>query len=459
MINYREEQDSIGKKQVPADAYYGVQTLRASENFKITREKTHPEFVKSIVEIKLAAAITNRDAGVIDSSVADAIIEACKEILDGDYSDSFIVDALQGGAGTSLNMNANEVIANRAIEILGGQKGNYTVVHPNDHVNCGQSTNDVYPSAGKIALIRLLKNAMGVLHDLHTAFVKKSEQFNDIIKMGRTEMQDAVPISFGQLFGAYASAVERDINRFKIAIDEMSKLNMGGTAIGTGINADQTYIKQIVPQISKITGLKLHQAKDLVDATQNLDSFVYVSGIIKSCATTVSKISNDIRLMSSGPRTGFNEINIPAMQNGSSIMPGKINPVIPEVMNQIAFNVIGNDTTITHAAEAGQLELNAFEPVIFYCLFQSLDTLTNGIRGFISGCIDGITVNIGKCQDDVERSIGIITALCPSIGYTEASNIAKRALKEGKKIRDIIISENLVSDEELDVLLNPYKMI
>lgn len=459
MINYREEQDSIGKKQVPAEAYYGVQTLRAAENFKITREKTHPEFVRSIVEIKMAAAMTNRDAGVIDEHIANAMIEACKEILDGKYVDNFIVDALQGGAGTSLNMNANEVVANRAIEILGGSKGDYGIVHPNDHVNCGQSTNDVYPSAGKIAVIRLLKNTISVLRDLHTAFVKKADEFSDIIKMGRTEMQDAVPISFGQLFGAYASAVERDIKRFKLAVDEMSRLNMGGTAIGTGINADAGYIKNIVPAISEVTGLKLTQADDLVDATQNLDAFVYVSGIIKSCATTVSKISNDIRLMSSGPRTGFNEINIPAKQNGSSIMPGKINPVIPEVMNQIAFNVIGNDTTITYAAEAGQLELNAFEPVIFYCLFQSLETLANGIRGFVTGCIDGITVNTGKCRGDVESSIGIVTALCPSIGYTEAANIAKRALKEGKNVRELIIAENLVPKDELDEILDPYQMI
>ncbi len=459
MKSYREEKDSIGTKQVPLDAYYGVQTLRAAENFKITREKTHPEFVRSIVEIKMAGAIANKNADVIPENVADAMITACKEILDGKYLENFIVDALQGGAGTSLNMNANEVIANRAIEVLGGNKGDYTIVHPNDHVNCGQSTNDVYPSAGKIAVIRLLKNAVDSLNELKSAFLKKADEFNDIIKMGRTEMQDAVPISFGQLFHAYASAVNRDINRFNEAIDVMSTLNMGGTAIGTGINADRQYIKSIIPIASEITGLNLKQADDLVDATQNLDTFVYVSGIIKSCATTVSKISNDIRLMSSGPRTGFNEINIPARQNGSSIMPGKINPVIPEVMNQIAFNIIGNDTTITYASEAGQLELNAFEPVIFYCLFQSLETLANGIRGFVSGCVNGITVNTDKCRDDVESSIGIVTALCPHIGYTQAASLAKRALKENKNIRDLIVSEGLMPPKEVDKILDPYKMI
>ncbi len=459
MINYREEKDSIGTKQVPTDAYYGVQTLRAAENFRITRSKCHPELIKAIVEIKMAAAIVNRDAGVVEQSVADAMVKACEEILEGKFVENFIVDEFQGGAGTSLNMNANEVVANRAIELLGGQKGDYTIVHPNDHVNCGQSTNDVYPSAGKIATIRLLKNAIVALHDLKTAFSKKAEEFSDVIKMGRTEMQDAVPISFGQLFNAYASAIARDIERFKKAINELSVLNLGGTAIGTGINADATYIKNIVPATSKITGLRLAQATDLVDATQNLDVFVYVSGIVKACATTVSKISNDIRLMSSGPRTGFNEINIPAKQNGSSIMPGKINPVIPEVMNQIAFNVMGNDTTITLAAEGGQLELNAFEPVIFYCLFESLDTLTNGISGFVSGCINGITVNTDKCRDDVDSSIGIVTALCPSIGYTEAARIAKKALKEGKNIRDLLIEQQLLSKDEIEEILDPYQMI
>ncbi len=459
IMNYREEKDSIGIKQVPTDAYYGVQTLRAAENFRITRSKCHPELIKAIVEIKMAAAIANRDAGVIEQSVADAMVKACEEILEGKFVENFIVDEFQGGAGTSLNMNANEVVANCAIEILGGQKGDYTIVHPNDHVNCGQSTNDVYPSAGKIATIRLLKNAIVALHDLKTSFSKKAEEFSDVIKMGRTEMQDAVPISFGQLFNAYASAVGRDIERFKKAIKELSVLNLGGTAIGTGINADASYIKNIVPVTSKITGLRLTQATDLVDATQNLDVFVYVSGIVKACATTVSKISNDIRLMSSGPRTGFNEINIPAKQNGSSIMPGKINPVSPEVMNQIAFNVMGNDTTITLAAEGGQLELNAFEPVIFYCLFESLDTLTNGIKGFVSGCIDGITVNTDKCRDDVDSSIGIVTALCPSIGYTEAARIAKKALKEGKNIRELLREQQLLSKDEIEQILDPYQMI
>lgn len=459
MKAYREEHDSIGTRLVPNDVYYGVQSLRASENFPITGRKMHPEFIKAIVELKKASAITNCEVGVLDKRIADAIVTACDEILEGKFLENFIVDAVQGGAGTSANMNANEVIANRAIEILGGIKGNYKVVHPNDHVNCGQSTNDVIPSAGRIATIRLLKKAIEAIQELQGAFEAKSKEFERVIKMGRTEMQDAVPMSFGQVFGAFASALSRDIRRFAVAAEEMSVLNMGATAIGTGINAHPDYIKNVTANIVKVTGLELEQAADLVDATQNLDSFVYVSGIVKSCAVTISKISNDIRLMSSGPRTGFGEINIPPKQNGSSIMPGKVNPVMPEVMSQIAFNIIGNDTTITLAAEAGQLELNAFEPVMFYRLFESLDTLTNGVKVFRTECIDGITVNASKCRDDVEKSIGIVTALCPHIGYTESARIAKRALREDRSVRYVILEEGIMSADKLDEILDPFKMI
>lgn len=455
---YRKEYDSLGMKEIPKEAYYGVQSLRAAENFKITGTKVHPDIIKSIIEIKMAAAITNNQAGSISKIIADAIVQACKEIIEGKFVENFIVDSIQGGAGTSLNMNANEVVANRAIEILGGEKGDYSIVHPNDHVNCGQSTNDVYPSAGRIASIRILKKTYEQLNILYNTLIKKALEFEDIVKMGRTEMQDAVPISFGQVFKAYTSAISRDKNRFEIAIEELSKLNMGGTAVGTGINADDDYIKNIVPNLAKITKLDLVQAEDLVDATQNLDVFVYVSGIIKSCATTLSKISNDLRLMSSGPRTGFSEINLAPKQNGSSIMPGKVNPVIPEVMNQISFNIIGNDTTITYAAEAGQLELNAFEPIIFRCLFESLDTLCNGIKIFID-CIQEITINSNQCKTNLDRSIGIVTALCPYIGYTKAASLAKRALKENKNIRDIVIKEDIMSAEEIDKILDPSNMI
>lgn len=459
MTQFRNEYDSIGMKEVPVDAYYGVQSLRAAENFRITGTKVHPEMIKAMAEIKKAAAIANKRAGVIDERIADAITKTCEEILQGKFAEYFIVDSIQGGAGTSLNMNANEVIANRAIEILGGKKGDYMIVHPNDHVNCGQSTNDAYPSAGRIASIRLLKKVIKQLDILYNTFMKKAEDYSDIIKMGRTEMQDAVPISFGQVFRAYASAIKRDKERFTLALAEMAKLNMGGTAVGTGINADHNYIKTIVPILAEITNLPLNQADDLVDATQNLDSFVYVSGIIKSCATTLSKISNDLRLMSSGPRTGFAEINLTPKQNGSSIMPGKINPVIPEVMNQICFNVIGNDTTITYASEAGQLELNAFEPIIFRCLFESLDTLCNGVEIFVKECVSEITVNPVQCKTHLDRSIGIVTALCPYIGYTKASSLAKQALRENRNIRDIVIEENIMPAEEMDKLLEPDNMI
>ncbi len=459
MTKFRKEYDSIGMKEIPLDAYYGVQALRAAENFKITGTKVHPEMIKAIAEVKKAAAIANKDAAVIDEKIANAIIQACEEILDGNFLEHFIVDSIQGGAGTSLNMNANEVIANRSIEILGGEKGDYTIVHPNDHVNCGQSTNDAYPSAGRIATVRLLKGVINELETLYNTFLKKSDEYGHVIKMGRTEMQDAVPMSFGQVFHAYASAIKRDIERFNLAISEMSKLNMGGTAIGTGINAERKYIESVVPVLSQITNLPLIQADDLVDATQNLDGFVYVSGIVKSCATTLSKISNDLRLMSSGPRTGFAEINLTPKQNGSSIMPGKINPVIPEVMNQICFNVIGNDTTITYAAEAGQLELNAFEPIIFRCLFESLDTLRNGVSIFIKECVSELSVNSAQCENHLNRSIGIITALCPYIGYTKASHLAKQALRENRNIRDIVIEENIMSEDELNNILDPKNMI
>lgn len=459
MTKYRIESDSIGSREVPIDAYYGVQTLRAYENFKISGKVVNVEFIKAIVEIKQAAAITNGQVEVIDKNIASAIVKACDEILDGNFIDNFIVDAIQGGAGTSLNMNANEVIANRALEILGYEKGDYQHVHPNDHVNCGQSTNDVFPSAGKIATIRLLGKTLKALNVFLDELNAKAEQFADVIKMGRTEMQDAVPISFGQVFNAYANAIKRDVERFKLAKKELSVLNMGGTAIGTGINAENNYIKKIVSNVVTVTGLELSQADDLVDSTQNLDCFVYVSGIIKSLATTLSKIANDLRLMSSGPRAGFGEICLPPKQNGSSIMPGKINPVIPEVVNQIAFKTIGNDTTITLAVESGQLELNAFEPIIFYCLFESLDVLTNGLYAFTNDCIRGITINERNCKEELERSVSTVTALCPYIGYKKASKIAKKALKENRKIREVVMEEVSMTADEVERILDPKKMI
>lgn len=457
-IDYRVEKDSIGTKDVPEGVYYGVQSLRAAENFHITGLSMHPEIINSLAYIKKAAAITNCEVGIIDKKIANAIVKACDEILEGKFHKDFIVDPIQGGAGTSLNMNANEVIANRAIELLGGQKGDYSIVNPNDHVNCSQSTNDVIPTAGKMTSLRLLKNLKKELRRLYEALSKKADEFDHVIKMGRTQMQDAVPIRLGQEFKAYSVAVMRDINRMDKAMDEMRTLNMGGTAVGTGINADEAYLKRIVPNLVEISGMDFVQAFDLIDATQNLDPFVAVSGAIKACAVTLSKIANDFRLMSSGPRAGFGEINLPAKQNGSSIMPGKVNPVIPEVVNQVAFNVIGNDVTITMAAEAGQLELNAFEPIVFYCMFQSIDTMAYAVQTFVENCVSGITANETRCRYLVENSVGVITAICPHVGYQKAADIAKQAIKTGESVRDLILKEGLLTEDELNEIMDPVNM-
>ena len=455
---YRSEHDLVGERAVPKDVYYGVQSLRAAENFHITGLTMHPEIINSIAEIKMASAITNNEIGLLDKKVADAIVHACREIVDGKLHDAFIVDPIQGGAGTSLNMNANEVIANRAIELLGGEKGDYSLVNPNDHVNCGQSTNDVFPSAGKMAVLKLLVRAQIQLERLCKALERKAEEFDDVLKMGRTQMQDAVPIRLGQEFRAYSQAVRRDIARFERAKDEMRCLNMGGTAIGTGINADVQYLKRIVPNLSKVSGLSLVQAFDLIDATQNLDEFVAVSGAVKTCAVNLSKMSNDLRLMSSGPRCGLNEINLPPRQNGSSIMPGKVNPVIPEVVNQVAFNIMGNDLTITLAAEAGQLELNAFEPIIFWNLTHAVEFLTYAVNTLVEHCVMGITANRERCRDMVEHSVGIITALCPHVGYEKAAEVAKRAIATGASVRELILEEGLLDEAALDKILDPYSM-
>ena len=456
--DYRVEKDSIGVKDIPEEVYYGVQTLRAAENFHITGLNMHPEIINSLAYIKKVSAITNCEVGILEKKKAQAIVQACDEIIEGKFHDDFIVDPIQGGAGTSLNMNANEVIANRAIEILGGKKGDYTIVNPNDDVNCGQSTNDVIPTAGKMTSLHLLQNLKKQLLRLYDALNEKAKEFDHVIKMGRTQMQDAVPIRLGQEFKAYSVAIMRDIHRMDKAMDEMRTLNMGGTAIGTGINADENYLRRIVPNLSEISGMEFIQAFDLIDATQNLDSFVAVSGAVKACAVTLSKMSNDLRLMSSGPRAGFGEINLPAKQNGSSIMPGKVNPVIPEVVNQVAFNIIGNDMTITMAAEAGQLELNAFEPIIFYCMFQSIDTLGYAVETLVDNCIVGITANEERCRQLVENSVGIITAICPHVGYEKTADIAKKAINSNESVRSLILKENIMDEEELSRILDPIHM-
>ena len=410
------EHDSIGALNVPAEAYYGVQSMRAATNFQITHRPLHPVLIDSIVMVKKAAAITNEKSGKLDQQIAQAIIQACDEILDGNLRDQFIVDAIQGGAGTSANMNANEVIANRAIEILGGTKGDYSIVHPNDHVNMSQSTNDVIPTAGKITVLKLLPQTIKELEKLEKAMEEKEAEFDDILKMGRTQLQDAVPMRLGQSFGAFAHVLKRDIKRLKNVMDEMKVLNIGATVIGTAINVDPYYLANISYELSKVAGISLKQAEDLIDATQNLDGFVSVSRVLKTCAVDISKISNDLRLMSSGPRTGLSEINLPARQNGSSIMPGKINSVIPEVVSQVAYLIIGHDYTITMAAEAGQ------------------------------------------CEEYIEKSVGISTALCPYIGYAKSAEIAKKSLKTGISVKELVLEEGLLKEEELKEILKPEKM-
>lgn len=456
--DFRIEHDIAGELPVPADAYYGAQTLRALENFQITGQRLHPEMIRNLVLIKKAAAIVNCEAGVLPPRIADAIAAACDELLSGDLSGQFPVDPIQGGAGTSANMNANEVIANRAIELMGGNKGDYSLVHPNDHVNCGQSTNDVYPSCGKMTAVKLLKGLEAALSVLQKSLEEKAVSFSHVIKMGRTQLQDAVPIRLGQEFRAWAKAVSRDICRLRFAGKDMHVLNLGGTAIGTGINAAAFYTKNIVHAVSGLSNESYTQAEDLIDSTQNLDCYTWVSGALKSCAVNLSKMCNDLRLLSSGPRAGLGEITLPVRQNGSSIMPGKVNPVIPEVVNQIAFSVIGNDTAITLAAEAGQLELNAFEPVIFHKLFESITMLTGGVLTLTENCIKGIKANEKRCRKQVEESAGIVTALCPYIGYARAASLAKEALSSGMSVKALALRDGLFSEQEIQEVLDPYTM-
>jgi len=454
----RVERDSVGELAVPEDAYYGVQSLRGCRNFRITGQGLHPSFIANIVKIKKAAAIVNSKIGRLDSEKAEAILAACDEILDGRLADAFIVDAVQGGAGTSANMNANEVIANRAIELLGGRKGDYSVVHPNDHVNYAQSTNDVIPTAGKMTVIDLVRTLLISLHMLVLAFDGKSKEFDGIVKMGRTQLQDAVPVRLGQEFAAYAAVIRRDIGRIEAAEREMHTVNLGGSAIGTSINVDPAYLENITKVLSGITGYEIRQAKNLIDSTQNLDGFVAVSSALRTCAVNLSKIANDLRLLASGPRTGIGELILPAKQNGSSIMPGKINPVIPEVVNQVAFLVIGHDATIAAAAEAGQLELNAFEPVIFYQLFESISAMTAAADTFVENCVIGIRADKEKCAANVEASTGIVTAMAPYIGYQRSAEIAKESLKTGISVRDIILRDGIMTEEELTHVLDTRGM-
>ncbi len=455
---FRLERDSIGEMPVPSHVYYGVQSLRASLNFPISKHPMHEVLIMNLARVKKACARANMTTGEISPVIGRAIVAACDEILNGHLHSEFIVDAIQGGAGTSANMNANEVIANRAIEILGGEKGDYSVVHPNDHVNRSQSTNDVFPTAGRLATIELLQPLILCLKHLIEVQEAKAAEFHTIYKIGRTEMQDAVPMRVGQAFSAVASALRRDISKIREAEHSLYYVNLGGTAIGTGINASKAFRSAVVPELSQVCGVELMLAPDLIDATQNLDDFIDVSASIKGCAVTLNKWASDLRLLSSGPATGFNEMNLPPVQNGSSIMPGKINPVIPEAVNQVAFNVIGNDLTITMAASGGQLELNAFEPVLFYKLFESLDTMTNILSIFADQCIAGIELNVAHITEQLESSTYLATVISPVLGYSVSSDLAKESLRTGRSMRSLILENGLMTVEELSELSDLDKL-
>lgn len=457
----REEHDLLGYRKVPNQAYYGIQTMRAIENFNISGVSLnfYPVLVEALVMVKKAAAKANHELGLLDKGIADAIIAACTDIQNGKYQFHFVVDMIQGGAGTSTNMNANEVIANRALEIMGRKKGEYEYCHPNNHVNLSQSTNDAYPTAIKIALINNNLSLIESLRQLIQSFKQKGDEFSAVLKMGRTQLQDAVPMTLGQNFMAWGTTLEEEVERLEENVRLFLEINMGATAIGTGINSDPEYADKVVAHLREITGMDLKNAENLVEATQDTGSFVMYSSAIKRLAVKLSKISNDLRLLSSGPRAGINEINLPPMQPGSSIMPGKVNPVIPEVVNQIAFKVIGNDLTVTIAAEAGQLELNVMEPVIVQSIFESVEMLKNGMMTLKHRCIDGITANRERCLEMVQNSISIVTALNPVLGYETCSNLAKEALETDSGVYELCIRKGLLSKEELDKILSPERMI
>jgi aspartate ammonia-lyase len=453
----RTETDLIGEKAIPQTAYYGIHTLRAVENFPITgiRISVYPDLIKALAAIKMAAAFSNRDLGLLNEERTNAIAQACKEIMEGKLRKQFVVDVIQGGAGTSTNMNANEVIANRALEILGKEKGDYKALHPNEHVNMSQSTNDVYPTALKITAYNGVLRLINAMAYLRKAFEEKQKAFGSVIKMGRTQLQDAVPMTLGQEFSTYAVMLGEDEQRLKEARLLMCEINMGATAIGTGINAPLGYAAKVCDHLREITHIPLETAANLVEATQDCGSFVQLSGVLKRVAIKLSKTCNDLRLLSSGPRAGFGEIKLPPMQAGSSIMPGKVNPVIPEVVNQVAFEVIGNDVTISFAAEAGQLQLNAFEPIIAHSLFKSVSHLEAACYTLADRCVSGITANVDHLRSMVENSIGIVTALNPHIGYVNATAIAKEALATGKSVYALVLEKGLLDKARLDDILHP----
>jgi len=456
----RVEHDLLGEREVPDEALYGIQTLRALENFPITGVplREFPSLVDALAAVKEAAALANAERGLLPESISELIVRAAREIRSGRHHEHFLVDMIQGGAGTSTNMNANEVIANRALELLGRPRGDYHSVHPNNHVNLSQSTNDVYPTAMKLALHSQIEGLARAMSELAAAFLAKGDEFSPFIKMGRTQLQDAVPMTLGQEFTAFGRTILEDVQRLGEAQALIREINLGGTAIGTGITAPPGYAEAVRAHLSRITGLELITAPDLIEATADTGAFVQLSGVLKRCAVKLSKICNDLRLLASGPRAGFNEIDLPAMQPGSSIMPGKVNPVIPEVVNQVCFDVIGGDVTVTMAAEAGQLQLNVFEPVIAFRLLAGISSLTNACMVLRERCVDGITANPERMRWFVEHSVGIITALVPIIGYEQSTEIAREALETGRGVYELVMERKLLTRQELDRVLNPEAM-
>jgi len=457
-MEYRIEKDFLGEKKVPQSAYYGIQTLRAVENFPITGVPVHSELIRALAHVKKAAAKANVATKMLREPIAEAIVKAADEVAQGAFADQFIVDSIQGGAGTSINMNMNEVLANRALELLGRAKGEYFYCSPNNHVNMSQSTNDTIPTAIRIAAYKLTQDLLATLNRLQEAFGQKAVAFDDVIKMGRTHLQDAVPIRMGQQFSAYAAVVGRDCERIGRSAERLLAVNMGATAVGTGLNAKPEYIREVVRLLAEDLNIPVRSADNLMDATQNTDAYTELSASLKVCAVNLSKICNDIRLMASGPRTGLSEIRLPARQPGSSIMPGKVNPVMAEVVNQAAFQIIGNDHTICLASEAGQFELNVMGPVLAFNLLQSLKILRNAVDVFIRFALEGMEANRERCAQYVHDSFGIVTALNPHLGYEVAAGIVKEAIKTGMRVQDIILERHLLTKEEIDAILDPVQM-
>ncbi|NPV73391.1 MAG: aspartate ammonia-lyase [Pelotomaculum sp.] len=457
-MEYRIEKDLLGEVKVPKEAYYGIHTVRACGNFPVSGLRTHPALIRAIARVKQAAALANMSAGLLDRRVGDAICRAAEEVADGGLADQFIVDPFQGGAGTSTNMNVNEVVANRAIELLGGRKGDYRLVHPLEHVNLSQSTNDVYPTALRVAAIGMVLELSDCLAGLQAALQEKEAEFAGILKVGRTEMQDAVPVTLGQEFSAFAEGIARDRWRLYKVEERLRQVNLGGTAVGTGLNADPKYIYAVIEELRAITGYGLARAENTVDLTQNADVFVEVSGLLKAAAVNLSKIAGDLRLLSSGPLGGLAELKLPQVQPGSSIMPGKVNPVIPEMVTQVAFQVMGNDQVIAMAAAAGQLELNAFMPLIAHNLLQSLELLINAVNIFSEKCVKGIKADEERCRRWLEESHSFITALTPHLGYDRAAELVKKAMAEKRLLREVIIESGLFTAGELELIFTPGEL-